>query len=256
MALVNGWEPETPATDTLVRQFLEATAALGETLTDAVGGRASRRDGVAMADFGSPVPFDNMAVLLAPCELLDRAAVARALGEFYAGPQPMVLMSAFPTWDLHDAGFALMGHPPFMVRPPGGDGPDTPDGFEIRRVDSPEEAAVFARTIEAAYPMPGAERSPVVTGYAAAGVTLLNGYLGDRCVATAGTWSSNGVSQVNWISALPETRRRGVGAAMTWAATVTDPNAPAVLIASDDGVGVYERLGYVRLLRMTLWFRA
>jgi hypothetical protein len=54
---------------------------------------------------------------------------------------------------------------------------------------------------------------------------------------------------------MPETRRRGVGRAVTYAATFADPAANAVLIASDDGVGVYERMGYIRLLRLTLWVR-
>jgi hypothetical protein len=30
---------------------------------------------------------------------------------------------------------------------------------------------------------------------------------------------------------------------------------PAVLIASDDGQGVYESMGFVRLLRLTMWDR-
>jgi hypothetical protein len=253
--LTHGWEPETPATDSLLRTFLEGTAARGETLAAVAGGRATRRDGIAMSDPESPIFFDNAAVLLAPCEYLDKDAVVAALHDFYPDERGVLIFSAFPTWDLRDAGFTLMGHPPFMVRPPGGAGPATPDDLEIRRVDSEEEAAVFAQTIEAAYPMPGAAGSPLAKAYAAPGIALFNGYYGDRCVATGGAWTADGVNDVNWISAMPETRRRGVGAAITYAATVVDPDAPAVLIASDDGVGVYERLGYIRLLRLTLWMR-
>ena len=48
---------------------------------------------------------------------------------------------------------------------------------------------------------------------------------------------------------------RGIGAAVTHAATVADPASPAVLIASDAGVGVYRGLGYLPVTRWTLWFR-
>jgi hypothetical protein len=48
-------------------------------------------------------------------------------------------------------------------------------------------------------------------------------------------------------------RGRGFGAAVTWAATLADPAKPAVLIASDPGRPVYERMGYLRLMRLTMW---
>lgn len=40
---------------------------------------------------------------------------------------------------------------------------------------------------------------------------------------------------------------------MTMAAARVEPDRPALLIASDDGRGVYRRLGFVPLLRYTLW---
>lgn len=253
--LTHGWEPETPASDSLVRTFLEGTARRGEALAEIVGGRAVRRDGIALADLRSSIFFDNAAVLLAPIEYLDRDAVTAALREFYPSERGVVVYSAFPTWDLSSEGFALMGHPPLMVRPAGREAPQLPTDLEIRRVESAAEAATFAATIEEAYPMPGAAGSALMQAFGCPELTMFNGYYGDRCVATGGAWNSEGVNDVNWISALPEMRRRGVGAAITYAASVVRPDDPAVLIASDDGVGVYERLGYLRLLRMTLWFR-
>lgn len=253
--LTHGWEPDTPAADSLVRMFVEGSAARGEALATIAGGRSAREAGLAMSDLGSPIFFDNWAVPLAPCEYLDKEAALTAFRDFYPSDRGVLLFSAFPTWDLSDAGFTLMGHPPFMVRPAGGVAPALPDGLEIRVVDTDAEAAAWASTIEAAYPMPGAAASPLVKAYASEHLTLFNGYYGDRCVATGGTWNSDGVNDVNWISAMPETRRRGVGEAITYAATLVDPAAPAALVASDDGAGVYERMGYIRLFRMTLWIR-
>ena len=52
---------------------------------------------------------------------------------------------------------------------------------------------------------------------------------------------------------MPAARGRCAGAAITWAATTHHPDQPAVLIASDDGQPVYQRLGYLRLERWTVW---
>jgi len=46
-----------------------------------------------------------------------------------------------------------------------------------------------------------------------------------------------------------------IRAAVTWAATTADPTLPAVLIASDLGRPVYERLGYTTRNRWTIWVR-
>ncbi len=57
------------------------------------------------------------------------------------------------------------------------------------------------------------------------------------------------------MATLPGHRRRGIGAALTWAATLADPDLPAVLIASDDGAGVYREMGHLPVTRWTLWCR-
>lgn len=86
-------------------------------------------------------------------------------------------------------------------------------------------------------------------------ITLFVGYLDGRPVATAGACTGHGVNAVEWVATHPSARGRGIGAALTWTASTVRPEAPAVLIASDDGQPVYARLGYVRLLRLTMWHR-
>ena len=54
---------------------------------------------------------------------------------------------------------------------------------------------------------------------------------------------------------MPEARGRGYGAALTWRATLADPTLPALLIATEEGRSVYERMGYTTLFRLTLWSR-
>jgi hypothetical protein len=43
--------------------------------------------------------------------------------------------------------------------------------------------------------------------------------------------------------------------ALTWRVTLADPGLPALLLASDEGRPVYERMGYMRLFRSALWSR-
>ena len=86
-------------------------------------------------------------------------------------------------------------------------------------------------------------------------IRLWVGYEGDRAVGTAGVIVAHGVNDVEWISVYDDCRGKGYGAALTWAATLADPSLPAVLIASDPGQPVYERMGYLRLTRMSVWFR-
>jgi GNAT superfamily N-acetyltransferase len=74
-------------------------------------------------------------------------------------------------------------------------------------------------------------------------------------VGTAGVYVAHGQNDVEWISVHEDCRGKGYGAALTWAATLADPSLPATLIASDPGQPVYERMGYVRLTRMSMWFR-
>jgi hypothetical protein len=60
---------------------------------------------------------------------------------------------------------------------------------------------------------------------------------------------------VEFVAVLPDARGKGAGAAVTAAATTAFDGQPAALIASDDGQPVYERLGYLRLERWTVWLR-
>lgn len=73
--------------------------------------------------------------------------------------------------------------------------------------------------------------------------------------AVAAAHQHAGVTLVEYVATLPAARGRGAGAAVTWAATVADPATPAVLIASDDGRPVYERLSYIAVERWTVWLR-
>jgi hypothetical protein len=131
-----------------------------------------------------------------------------------------------------------------------------PEGLTIDEVKDEADLADFVQTLVAAYPMPGGESSGIADPRALSdAIRLFVGRVDGVAVATAGARIGHGVNDVEWVSTMPTHRRRGFGEALTWAATLAAPELPAVLIASDDGQGVYESMGYVRLLRLTIWHR-
>jgi hypothetical protein len=58
---------------------------------------------------------------------------------------------------------------------------------------------------------------------------------------------------IEMVAVRPEVRGGGIGAAITAAATLTEPTRTASLIASDLGRPTYDRLGYLPLTRYSLW---
>ena len=222
----------------------------------AIGGRARRTDVYSAADPASPVMFDNAVVVLQPASYVDlRSALVEALA-WYPPQRHVVVLSPFPTPDLSPVGLSLMGHPPLMYRPAGGAAPALPDGLTINEVANESDLAEFVKTLVEAYPMPGGESSGIAdVRVLDASIRLFVGRIDGATVATSGARIGHGVNDVEWVSTRSDHRRRGIGQALTWAATLADPEFPAVLIASDDGQGVYESMGFVRLLRLTMWHR-
>jgi predicted GNAT family acetyltransferase len=78
---------------------------------------------------------------------------------------------------------------------------------------------------------------------------------GGEPAAVATAHHHAGVTLIEAVATLPAARGRGAGAAVTWAATLSDPTRSAVLIASDDGRPIYERMGYRAIERWTVWLR-
>lgn len=255
-ALTTGWEADLPAEDSLLRAFVLTSAARGEALAAATGGRTRRTEAASFADGESPVLFDNAVILLAPTTADGaRAVVADALA-FFPPERPFVVLSAWPIPGAGDLGIRLMGHPPFMFRPAGPPGPGARDSaLDLREVADGADLEVFWRTLTGAYPMPADDSVLARAGVLHSGVRLWVGYEGDRPVGTAGAWVAHGTNDVEWVSVYDDCRGKGYGEALTWAATRADPRLPGVLIASDPGQPVYERMGYVRLTRLSMWFR-
>ena len=260
--LEDGCGPGAPRGDNLLNDFTQGEAEAYAELARARGERVveDQRFGLMMSDGGSPTPFGNVVVARQPILSDKWPAAAHALHNFYAAQPggPFMLMSAWPTPDLRALDFGRIGHPPLMIRAPGPfDVPAVP-GLEITRVTDAATAAIFEDVFVRAYPIPelaGAAPGGVVgtDPLAAPRWHHFLGTLDGKPVATGSAFVDETHVHVEFISALPETRGRGVGFAITAAATTAATDRPAMLISSDLGRSTYDRMGYVTLSRFTLW---
>lgn len=246
--LRTGWEDSTPSDDTLTLAGIRAMADRTAGWARAAGGRTRHEPGLVLADAESPCLFLNVATATAPLDL----AAARAAVEFFPGDRPFALLSPVPTPDLGLAGLSLMGHPPYLVRPAGGTTPPLPPGVAVREVTDAAGLAVWDRVLATGFPAP---ESPAPTGLLGGPHRFWLATLDGEPAATALSYVAHGVVNVEAVATLSEHRGRGLGVAVSWAATLADPGLPAVLIASDDGIGIYRRMGYLPLTRWTMWFR-
>ena len=259
-APATGWEPDAPVDDTIVRQSILNFASMNEAIVGSMGGRTGRHTHVSMTDAGSRCAFLNAAMLLQPM-LPGDTAVLDAIEEFYGDTTegPVTVWSAWPTPDLRAIGWELEGHPPLMMRPPGGASPEPPSDLRVDEVAESTRLDGFTQVVIDGFPIP--ELQPFRAGsflderVLGAGLRLWVGDACDRPVASAAAFVAAGVVGVNFVATLPHERRRGYGEAVTWRATMAEPGLPAVLLASDPGRPVYARMGYLPVMRFSLWVR-
>lgn len=251
--LTTGWEPSTPVDDTILRRYITTFADRLMFVAQRTTGRTRRTDAAVFADPASSYIFDNAVLLLQPPTMADVREVVADATSFFPDDRTWVLLSAWPTCDLRDDGLDLVGHPPFMVRPPGGAARQAPAELTIVRVDSAEDLRVFDEVLTEGYPMPA---GGAITDEALLGgpITFWIGYVDGSPVAVSGACRLHGVIEVEWVATLERHRGRGYGAALTAVAATSAPE-PAALISSDLGRPVYERLGFLPMFRWTLWWR-
>jgi len=254
--LTNGWEPDTPPDDTLKRRAVLVHASWPIAVAHALGCPARRTDRWAGAFIGASGELTNPVILTQPVLESGAASLVAEVAELIPATTAYFLLSPWLTPDLAPHGLALLGHPPLMVRFPAPRPWGDPEGVRVVEVRDAEALALAERVLVAGYPMPGSAPGSVLRPGLLDGTTRVwLGYVQGEPVSVAAAHQAAGATLVEYVAALPAARGRGAGAAVTWAATLADPGAPAFLVSSDDGRPTYERMGYLALERWTGWLR-
>jgi hypothetical protein len=259
--LETGWLPDTPPNDNLVRRFTLSQAQFVSDVASAHGGRVETHDDVSLADAASVVPYYNQAVLLRPVTKSDDPVLDRT-SEFYAAGDrdghPWTVMSVWPTPDLNERGWTLVGHPALVVRSPS-TRPEraAPDDVRIELVDDAERLAIAERVTIEGYPIEEAAGLPTGSTLPPAmlggPVSVRLGVLDGDPVAVGMGHVSNGVVNLCLGATLPAARRRGVWEALVWARVDDAPDLPTVAYTSDFSRPGFERMGFLVVTRVTLW---
>jgi GNAT superfamily N-acetyltransferase len=259
--LETGYGRGAPPGDNLCNDFVAGMATGFLALAEARGDRVDDSDpDMALADRASASLFGSLVVMRRPVDGAEWPAVAERMHAFFAARPGanFILFSAWPTPDLSGHGFGRIGHPPLMFRPAGALTDESVEGLELCPVTDADTAGDWEAAFIDGYPEPALQ--PVQAGcllpveaLRAPGWRHWVGYLDGAPIATASAIVADHHVDVEFISTIPTARGRGVGRAATAVATLAAPDRPAMLISSDDGRPVYERLGYLSLLRFTLW---
>ena len=254
--LTNGWEADVPPDDTLKRRAVLVHAGWPIAVARALGVPHRRTGRWAGAVVGAAGELSNPVVLTAPLAAEDAAGLVAEVAELVPPTSPYFLLNPWLTPDLAPHGLVLLGHPPLMVRFPAPGPAGDPDGVWVVEATDPETLAVAERVLIEGYPMVGARPGSVLRAGLLDGATRVwLGYVDGEPASVACAHQAAGATLVEYVAALPSARGRGAGAAVTWRATLADPAAPAILVASDDGRPTYERMGYLAIERWTGWLR-
>jgi len=254
-----------PESDALLPAFLANWSAASSTWGTSLGGSFLRRDDAVAVFAGRPAFVANAVTPLAAITEPLVGDLMRALDAHYGFPSGtrtgrVLIFSAWPTPDLAEFGWSLLGTAPLMLRPAGGDLPKRDSGLRIEPVRDEttlrdaESVTVRGFGIRDPEPsQPGGLFGPALLPEDR--MRMWVGYDGHTPVTTAAAFVSDGITNIVNVATIPEARGKGFGTAVTWHATLAEPALPTLLIASEQGRPVYERMGYRTIRHFQLWSR-
>jgi hypothetical protein len=223
------------------------------------GGAVHEEDGLLLYAGPHPLPFlVNGAIRVEPglgaVEVIDRARAffgARERGfSLYAlvGRDDDLIEAA------DEEGMISFGEPAPLMAQTGPPSPvDSPAGVQIERAITPEQIADAAAVCADAYAVYGmpADVAPtcvVPATMLAPHIAAVVAYDQDGPVATASAMATHGVAYILWVGTTQRAMRRGLGEAVTRAATLAGHELGArmtTLMASPMGAPVYRRMGFL-----------
>ncbi|HEX5587611.1 MAG TPA: GNAT family N-acetyltransferase, partial [Acidimicrobiia bacterium] len=253
--LETGWLPSTPVDDSVTRRFVLGFAEWVESCGNAAGHPVLRTPDVVAVDEHSAQLLLNTAILLRPVTPERAPQVVADLVGFYGG-KPGGPFCVFCPWPTALPDLAVGGSPPVMFRAAGVPERAAAPGLDVREVSSLELLEEYERVLVEGFPLDDVPAGEVGAALHPStlhvpGMRMFVGLADGRGVTGATSIVAHGVNHVEWVATLADARGKGFGEEITWAATLAEPTVPAMLIASDMGRPVYERMGYVVLDRWT-----
>lgn len=259
---LSGWEASAPPQDTALRQFILSQCAFQRLAAEAQGATILETDAFLAADTGRRATMLNFALLKQP---LFGGALDAAMGTIqalYERPGAVgfaALYSPLPTADLSPWGWTLAGHPPMQLRHASTPLVDT-GRVQVRQVRSNADKELCEQILidgfgfgEMREQPPGSLLGPAL--FEDARFTCWIGSIDGEPVSTASSIVEAGIVNVQMVATIPSGRRKGGALAVTQAAARPELGLPGALFSSDEGRPVYERLGYVPIMRGAFWYR-
>ncbi|MEV6272370.1 GNAT family N-acetyltransferase [Kribbella sp. NPDC051936] len=232
----------------VVRAIEENAAELLMAMGAAGGGSQRSDERAEWTIGGSPIDYHNAVVRAS-----DAAVIAESVAEltnhgvpgtWHVGPSMRIAAA-----DLVAAGFVPAGAEPGMaVRIPELVEPRAVPGLSLTRVGDDEALAVWEATLGQGFGEGEREARWVASVYRKLGYDdpwrHYIGWSDGTPVATATVFLGAGVAGLYFVMTVPQARRRGIGAAITYGALRDVDAEYAVLGSSPAGRPVYEALGF------------
>jgi hypothetical protein len=259
---LSGWDAATPPRDTALRQFILAQCAFQRLSGEALGATILETDAFIAVDSGRAATMLNFAVLKQPLFGTDLEAAMEPIQTLYERANTVgfaALYSPLPTADLSPWGWTLAGHPPMQLRPASTPLVDTRD-VQVTQVRSDVDKTLCERIIIDGFEFEEMRGQPAGSLMApplfddprfTAWLASVEG----EPVSAAASIAEAGIVNVVMVATIPSGRRKGGALAVTQAAARPELGLPSALFSSDDGRPVYERLGYVPIMRGAFWYR-
>lgn len=217
------------------------------------------REGVAFTKQDAPGGGFNFAAVLGPAPSLDRVV---QLGQEFFGERPGgwgVLVegdAGHPVEaELRGRGWDVLEDEPALVLPRLEPVPAAPASLEVRHVTDPAGLRTLYEKLAEAFDTPLEVLEPMIPHPSIAldpAFAFLAGYCDGQPVCGAIFARIGDIATIHGVSTLPAYRRRGFGAAITWAA-IAEGQARGCTRAALRAMGIsyemYQKMGFVPVCR-------
>jgi hypothetical protein len=152
-----------------------------------------------------------------------------------------------------------MGHPMFVVAPPGAIAVQERPGVQVGQVTTSQQLAEAERVVVDGYPIPEAvdatRGSLLVPSLIDSEFGVWLGLLDGVAVGVGAELTAHGVVNLAMDATLPAARRRGVWRSLVAARAASAPDLPAVAFTSDFSRPGFVAMGFMPITRFSLWLR-